>query len=227
MELAPQEYRSLEINQIMMALAKAQGAYKPLVANEKGPRGMYANLAAMIASTREALSGNGLAFYQYDEITDDGAGAILMKSIIGHESGQWLSSIARIVKMETERDTGRIVEVIRRRQAMMLLGIAPSENDPTFFDDDGEEQAESFVISQVRKPRTTKPEVNRNDVVNPDQYQELLIELEGYEDIAKDIMQCYNIETLADLPREEYHKSLMKIRRIKRTQEEYEKQKSR
>ncbi len=49
-----------------------------------------------------------------------------------------------------------------------------------------------------------------------------MIELDGYTDIAKDIMQSHDIETIADLPREEYQRARAKILKIKRIQEEYE-----
>lgn len=211
----------------MGALAKAQGTYKPLIANQDAPGRKFSNLQAILQATRESLSSNGLALHQYIDLQDDGAGAVLLVTMLGHESGQFISSRARIITGSNERQTGNIYEIYKRRHASMLLGIAPSDSDPFAFDDDGEELAEKQLINTLRKPKEPLREpIDRNDVVNKEQYEELLIELSGHESIAKDIMEVYGIETLADLPRGEYHRARSKILKIKKTQEEYERRKS-
>ena len=215
-------YRSAEINEIMGALAIAQGSYKPLVANQDAPGGKFANLQAILLAVRESLSSNGLGFYQFIELLDEGSGAALLKTTIGHKSGQYIASCARVIPGKTDRETGNIYETHKRLHALMLLGIAPSDNDPIAFDDNGEMMAEAKLITDLRKPDSPKKEeINRNDVINKHQYEELLIELSGCDMIAKDIMEVYDIRTLADLPASEYHRARSKILKIKRTQEEY------
>lgn len=217
----PNPYRSIDINHIMAAFAKAQGSYKPLVANQDAPGGIYANLQAILEAVRESLSNNGLAFYQYIELLDEGSGAALLHSVLGHESGQYISSVARVVAAKTDRQTGNIYEIHKRFHALMLLGIAPSENDPMAFDDNGQEQADQVLLERLKKPAVAKKDLKNEETVTKDQYNDLMIELDGYEDLTKDIMQAYAIETLADLPKSEYHTALSRIRRIKRTHEEY------
>ena len=215
-------YRSCQINEIMGALAKAQGSYRKLVANQDAPGGKFANLQAILEAVRESLSKNGLGFFQFIELLDEGSGAALLKTTIGHESGQYISSCARVVTGKTERQTGNIYEIHKRLHALMILGIAPSDNDPIAFDDNGEIMAEQHLISKLRKPDSPKKEeLDRTDVINKTQYEELLIELNGFEKIAKDIMEVYDLATLADLPASEYHRARAKILKIKRTQEEY------
>ena len=215
-------YRSAEINHIMGALARAQGTYKNLVPNENAPGGKFANLQAILCAVRESLANNGIGFYQYIELLDEGSGAALLKTILGHESGQYISSCARVIAGKTDRQTGNIYEIHKRFHALMILGIAPSDNDPMAFDDNGNELADSQLMEQLRKPREPQKEmIDRTDVVNKEQYNELILELEGYEEIAKDIMDVYGIETLADLPRSEYHKARAKILKIKKTHDDY------
>lgn len=216
-------YRSSEINQIMGALSKAQGSYKPLVANQDATGGRFANLQAILLAVRESLATNGLGFFQFIELLDEGSGAALLKTTIGHESGQYITSCARVVAGKTERQTGNIYEIHKRLHALMLLGIAPSDNDPIAFDDNGEILAEQHLISQLRKPDSpAREEIDRTDVINKTQYQELLIELDGFEKIAKDIMDSHGITTLADLPAGEYHRARAKILRIKKIESEYQ-----
>ena len=216
------KYRSETIGVLIGSLSKAQGLYKSLVANEESPHGKFANLHAILASVKEALAANGLAFYQYIEQLDEGAGAVILYSILGHESNEFISSSARIIIGKNERNNGNIYEIHKRRHACMLLGIAPSKSDPMGFDDDGEQIAEDALIDALRKPREPiKEELDRNDTVNNEQYQELLIELDDYPEITKDILSVYDITTLADLPKSEYHKARSKILKIKRTTEDY------
>jgi hypothetical protein len=218
-------YRSAEIGEIMGALSKAQGTYKKPIPNEEGPRGKFANLEAILEAVRESLASNGLGFFQSTERLDEGSGVRLLWTSLGHSSNQYISSCARIVSASSERSTGNLERTIRRRQAEMILGIAPSKNSPD-FDDDGDLQAEERLIEMVRKPKEpSKEAVDRHDVVNATQYQELLIELDGYEAIAKDIMEKHGIDTLADLPREYYHQAQAQIRKIKKVDEEYTKRK--
>lgn len=215
-------YRSDEINEIMGALSKAQGSYKRLIANQDAPGGAFANLQAILDAVRESLAKNGLGFFQYIELLDEGSGAALLKTTIGHESGQYITSCARVVTGKTERQTGNIYEIHKRLHALMLLGIAPSKNDPVAFDDNGEIMAEQHLISQLRKPDSPqKEELDHTAVINKTQYEELLIELNGFEKIAKDIMEVYDLATLADLPASEYHRARAKILKIKKTQEDY------
>jgi len=215
-------YRSDNINQIMGALAKAQGLYKPLVANQDAPGGKFANLQAILAAVREALSSNEIGFFQFQELLDEGSGASLLKTVLGHSSGQYIASCARVIPGKTERQMGNSFEIHKRFHALMLLGIAPSDNDPIAFDDNGEIIAEQNLISELRKPDSpSSPVIDRTDVINKVQYDELMIVLDGYEKIAKDIMETYGITTIADLPASEYHKAQSRIRRIRNTQEEY------
>lgn len=214
------EYRSSEINLIMGALAKSQGMYKPLIANEEGPGGIFANHQATLDATREATSSNGLALFSYTQILDEGSGATLFYSILAHESGQYIGSVCRFVgSNHFRRDCAKLTQY-RRIQAQLLLGIAPSSNDPFFFDDDGEIESEENLIEHYRRGKPNR-DVEKQDVINKEQYENLLDELMGFEQIAKSIQEKFNIQTLADLPKDEYHKTLGKIRRIIRESEKH------
>lgn len=218
------EYRSQEINNIMLALATAQGNYRPLVANTRTPGGKYANLQAILDSVRDALSSNGLGFYQYVELLDEGSGAALLWTVLGHESGQYVRSCARVFTGKTDRQTGNIYEIHKRFHALMVLGIAPSDHDPVAFDDNGAELADFQVLEQLKKPTNYAKASDQSDYIeriSNDQYNDLLIELEGYPDIAKGVMDTYAIDTLADLPKEQYHQAANKVRLIKKRHQDY------
>ncbi len=218
-------YRSESIDLIMAALAKAQGGYKKLVPNEVGPRGRFCNLASILHSARESLSKNELSFYQYIDLKDEGDGAALLRSVLGHSSGQYISSVARIFSGKTDRATGASYEYHKRQQALLLLGIAPSDNDPDFHDDDGASNADEVIIEEIKKPKAEK----RNDEhilhekISTTEYQNLMIELEGYPELVRDIQKTYQISTLADMRKEDYWPSVMRIRKIKEAEEKLRK----
>jgi len=216
--------RSQEMGSLIGALAKAQGAYKKPIPNETSNDGKFANLEAILLAVKEALSTNGLAFYQEIELLDQGSGAALLITTVGHESGQFISSSTRVVTGKTDRSTGNTLEIHKRIQARMLLGIAPTGNDPAAFDDNGQQQAEEHLIEKIKQPKNERV-LDTTKVISKDSYNNMLIELDGFPDLANDIMTTYKITTLADLPNEVYHDALAKIRRIKRTLEDYDKQK--
>lgn len=213
-------YQSDDIHLISGALAKAQGMYKPLVPSEQGPGGLYANLGDIHNATREGLSKNNISINYKKEIADEGAGAEFLWTSICHESGQYMRSCARFIEKTTIRETGNYLEMLKRMETMNILGIAPSKNDPIFFDDNGELNAETYVLNELKKP-LEKQNLSTGEIISNHQYNDLMIELEGYPALAKDIMQRYSIGTLADLPKNEYHPAIQKIRRIKKTNEEY------
>lgn len=214
----PSEYRSNDINLIMAALATAQGEYKPLVPNQPSAHGYFANLEAILKSTRVALSANGLAFYQYLDLDTDGI--LTLISTLGHSSGQWISSKSRIVTgNKTDKQLSNTLEINKRMSAMMLLGVAPSVNDPDAVDDDGQEQQEEATLKVLKTPKAKT--LDYNETVSKEQYNDLLIELEDYEEIASQILETYDIPTLADLPKTEYQPVLRQIRKLIKRHEEY------
>jgi len=215
------QYRSSEIDQISGALAKAQGGYKKLVANELCPGGKFANLQGIYEAVRPSMSENGLAIFQHIELLDEGSGASLLKTTISHSSGQFIASVTRIVTGKSDKQSGNTLEIHKRLQALMLLGIAPSESDPVAFDDNGTNQSEELLIEKLKKPREEK-KLDYEETITKDQYNDLLIELDGYPDILQDVLGTYGLTTLQDLPKSEYHKSVGKIRKIKKTVEDYE-----
>ena len=211
-------------SEIYAALAKAQGSYKPLIPNDELRGEKFGNLAAILAATRHALSENGLCFIQEIELLDQGSGAAVLKTKIGHSSGQEIVSVARVVHNKLDRLTGNAYENQKRLHASTLLGIPPSAGDPVFFDDGGVEQADSATIEELKKPRAEQT-FNREEVITNEQYQNLMFELDGYPEIVKNIFTVYGIETLADLPREKYYNARLKIRTIKHTLDEYKREK--
>lgn len=221
MEKPINPYRSDDINLIMGALASAQGSYKRLKSNQDAPGGKFANLEDILTATRESLSQNGLAFFQYIDLLDEGSGQSLLTSVLGHSSGQWISSKSRIVFGKTDKQTSNTLEINKRLAAAMLLGIAMSSNDPDAYDDNGLEQTENLVLEQIKKPKGK--DIDYNETISKEQYNDLMIELDDYPEIVKGIQETYDIQSLADLPKSEYHPAMRQIRKLIQRYGEYSK----
>jgi hypothetical protein len=216
------QYRSTEINHIALAMAKAQGAYKPLRPNQTYKGEKYANLEAILAAVREPLSINALAFFQHDELMDTGSGAAILKTTIMHESGQWISSWARIVSGKTDKETGTIYEFRARQHAVRLLGIAPSSHDPYLWDDNGEMQAETTLLDDLSKPKEVRvrEKGRREAAITNQQYNQLNTVLRGHSRLAQDIMDKHQIESLDELPENVFLTVLQRIYDIKKIEED-------
>jgi hypothetical protein len=81
--------------------------------------------------------------------------------------------------------------------------------------------AEKFIDSLKVKPKKEIPK----ESISAEQYKDLLNILEDYDFIAMSILKFYDIVTLADLPKSEYHPALAQIRTIKKNAEDYENKK--
>lgn len=218
-------YQSEMTDKLDESLAKAQGSYKKPYANEDDGRGnKFANLSAILDSVREALSSNQLSFRQRIELQEDGS--TLLRTILGHSSGQWTSSIARVIKKKTMRNDGNTLEIIKRQQALLILGVAPSQHDPIFFDDDGIEEHEIVLIEEIKNPKSEEKGITNvkhqsESCITSDQYKDILTEIGSRDHIARMLLEFYTIETIADLPRSQYFQALTKVRTIKDTEDKY------
>jgi len=211
-----------EIGTLVGALAKAQGTYKALIPNQDAAGGKFANLQAILAATRDSLSSNGLAFFQHIKLLDEGTGATLLVTLLAHESGQKIETVARILPEKTFRETFNRIEAYRRLSALLLLGIAPSDKDPLIWDDHGSEEQDKAVLDELKKPREKKERPSQfGDTITKDQYNEFMFDLEGYEEIAKSIQTSYDITSLADLPKDQYYVVKKEIKRLIKLHEQY------
>jgi hypothetical protein len=134
--LAEDPYNSEHINEIALALSKAQGEYLPVAQSRQNPffKSQYADLDAYITAARPALTKHGLAFYQFTKLSPNGPTVLHTRLI--HASGQWIESRSRIIPIKNDMQAyGSALSYQRRYSAMTLLGIT-SNNDP--LDDDGE-----------------------------------------------------------------------------------------
>lgn len=214
--LKPEDpYTSIELNEWVMAMAKAQGMYPSIGADRENPyfKSSYADLDMILKAVRPALSANGLAFIQTTRLTPDGM--TMLHTVIYHSSGQWVETRARILPTKnTIQDYGSTLTYNKRYQAMAILGITVT-HDPS--DDDAEVAMVQAREVIAKGPSMTKynPKDQSHETITKEQIEELEYELASDADLAEHVMDKLQIQSLADMPKSKYMVSLQRIREIK------------
>jgi hypothetical protein len=123
---------SENINEIMTALSKAQGKIQYASKDKANPyfKSKYADLASIWEACRSSLSEHGLAVVQTIDHREFG---MVLITMLGHSSGQWIKSEMPIVVVKNDPQTlGSAITYYRRYSLAAIVGVAPDD------DDDGE-----------------------------------------------------------------------------------------
>lgn len=147
-----EHWKSESISKLVTSLAKAQAAFgdirKTKRAGKEGEKFsyMYADLSDTIAATKKPLADNELAVTQ---ITIIKGRDMILKTILFHSSGEWISSEMVIPEMRNPKDFGSILTYARRYSYSSIVFVAADE------DIDGTTADEGKGNSQ--KPQGSKP----------------------------------------------------------------------
>lgn len=184
---------STTLNELLAALAKAQGQISNAKKDKKNPffKSSYADLSSVWEACREPLSANGLSVIQTVEGNKE---QMFLTTWLGHASGQFIKS--RLPMLLTKFDAqsqGSAITYARRYALSAMVGICADE------DDDGEKA----MVRQ--KPEVEKPPIA---TISKKQYEEL-DEILGQcdPDFQKSVhkrMEEYKISDLSKLPLDAY-----------------------
>lgn len=117
------------MNEIAVALSKAQAEFKPAKFDSSNPhfRSRYASLVAIVDAIREPLAKYGIAYTHL--IGADEVGSFVETRLI-HSSGQFLSSKMRlVVDKGTMQAYGSAITYARRFTLAALCGVVADEDD--------------------------------------------------------------------------------------------------
>ena len=101
--------RSETIGQLAGALAKAQKTYKPLIKDSTNPyyNSKYADLAAVIEATKDALADNELSIIQLPTFED---GKAVVRTVLAHSSGEFIQEdLPLSLPYTKDKNTGDII----------------------------------------------------------------------------------------------------------------------
>jgi len=206
------KYRSDDCKDLFAALAKAQSEMSMAGLNSENPyfKSKYADLADMVRASRPSLTKYGLSIIQ--QIIPNDEGSNVLHTLLCHLSGQWIESRMKITPAKNDiQSMGSYITYLRRYSMAALCGIVSSNDD-----DDGEIAMEE-TRKQIVKGPTTKynPREQSMETITKEQLEELEYELHDWPDLAEDIIEGFQIRSLADVPKNQFIKSLTRVRQIK------------
>lgn len=160
--------QSEQINELMGALAKAQGEMTGAIKDSNNPffKSKYADLNSVWQACREPLSKNGLAIVQTVQQRESGD---VLYTVLGHSSGQWISSTMAIRLKNDNKSANEIQQLgscltyLRRYSLAALVGVAPDE------DDDGN-AAQGYQAKPANSPA---PKTQAQKTIAPERASEL------------------------------------------------------
>lgn len=174
--------RSEQINELIAALAKAQGEMGPAMKGSVNPhfKSKYADLGSIWEACREPLSNHGLAVTQTMRPVEGGTELI---TLLGHSSGQWMaSSIMLPIQKNGPQELGSCLSYCRRYALASMVGVYVG-------DDDDSEIAMKPIRTKVRLPVI-------NDIQN-EYIREWVKEFPGTE---KSMLERYDVSSISDIP---------------------------
>jgi len=175
--------QSEQINELMGALAKAQGEMSHAVKDSTNPhfKSRYADLASVWQACRDPLAKNGLAVTQ----TLDFAGERqVLVTTLGHSSGQWLKSMMALpIQKPGAQELGSCLSYCRRYALASMVGV--------YQDDDDAEVA-------------TKREAPKGPKITSRQLEEIHEWLLEFPDSAKALCEKFGIQEIAELEQKDF-----------------------
>jgi hypothetical protein len=148
--------QSENLNELALALAKAQGEISPAIKDSANPffKSKYADLNSIWSSAREPLSKNGLAIIQTTE--KDQGGQLNLITTLVHASGQWVKSYMPVIQAKADiQSLGSALTYCRRYSLSAICGISTDE------DDDGEK---SMARQKEEKKVEPKPKISQQQI---------------------------------------------------------------
>lgn len=120
--------QSDNINELMTALAKAQGKMSHASKDSENPhfRSRYADLASVWQACREPLASNGLAVTQTLDFLGDRQ---VLVTTLGHSSGQWIKSVMVLPQTGKPQEQGSLLSYYRRYSLASIAGVYQADDD--------------------------------------------------------------------------------------------------
>lgn len=200
------EVQSEKINELVLALSKAQIEFKPVKKEKINPffGSKYADLPAILESCSEALHKNQLTVIQGPWPSGDGTYMLL--TTLSHSSGQWMRSLAPLIAQKpNSQGIGSAITYMKRYCLSAVLGICAEDED-----DDGEKaMGDRKGSSQALKATPIKSGGGKK--ISNINLQEIEQLINGHDDIrqrmCKWIKKEFDGKSLKDIPQIHFEKT--------------------
>lgn len=205
--------KSSELNELFSALAKAQSEMRVAGKDSNNPffKSKYADLASVVAASRPHLAKNGLSVIQQITI-DNNDGKRLLVTILGHSSGQYISSRVGLNPIKEDMQSlGSAITYMRRYAYASLVGVVADDED-----DDGE-VAMRPSRSHLPAPTSYTQKQAPTEKISIDQHDILQKAFESRPDLAESLLSRGGYTSLADIPRDKFqsiHERLIELKAL-------------
>jgi len=209
---AVHEDRSNTIGKLAEALAAAQGKFPKIERNSevtvKTKKGYsyafkYATLDHIREKVTPALAANGLALIQ--RLAPDADGATRLRTMLAHKTGEWIESVAPLVKGDESgpKAFGSALTYMRRYAVCALLGIVADEDDDAGGAEGDETRPAGSRFDGDSGHGTGYDDWQKNPITEPQRKRLYAIATNaGWDhDQMKDLLAAYNFESSRDVTR--------------------------
>lgn len=133
--------KSESITELLKAMSLFQGELENVDKDKSGHGYKYADLGACIDAAKPSLANNGLSVLQF--MGSDSSGNTTMETVVGHSSGEYMSSscIIPIAKLNgggggnPAQIMGASITYMRRYQYAAAIGLAQEDTDGMVVDE--------------------------------------------------------------------------------------------
>ena len=200
---------SLTTAELMKALSIAQKSYKPIVDLSINPYSeqAYASMQRVVDATREPLCENGLTVTQvfFDHDYE------ILHTRLGHSSGEFIES--QMIVRANGNDPVALTSYKNWLKRIAYCGIVgcpiPKE------DDDAVKYNESLGDKVALRGSAAKKKNESHEFINQTQYDEIILELEGYPDLAQMVLDQLEIESFKEMRQSQFPNAIKGIREEK------------
>jgi hypothetical protein len=163
--------KSESISELLKSLSKFQGELENVEKGKKGHGYNYASLGLCIDEAKAPLAKNGLSVIQL--MGSNEKGDTTMQTVLGHSSGEYISSICvmPIAKLQggggsnPAQIMGASITYMRRYQYAAIIGLAQDDTDGVPKKEKQDDRPTVDDMSWVNAGKTDK--ANLNGIIDP------------------------------------------------------------
>lgn len=207
--------RSRDLSELMTALSKAQSEMRIAGKDSNNPyfKSKYADLASVVSASRPALTKNGLSVMQQITLSDSGQRILI--TILGHSSGQYISSTMNLTPIKDDiQSLGSAITYMRRYAYCSLVGVVTDDED-----DDGEVAMKPLRQQPTASAAKFGAPSKQYETISKDELDMIQYELAAMPDLAENLLSRYGYESLADIPKVKFRSIYDRVLEIKRERE--------
>ncbi len=204
-------YRSVEMNELLTALSLAQEDMKVACKDSENPffKSRYANLQAVVESARPSLCKNGLSVTQY--VAQGNNDIDYLCTMLGHKSGQYIISRMRINPVKQDpQSLGSYITYIRRYAYAAIVGVYDGCED----DDGNNATRESIPIPSTYIPKQEYKEVQQSlgdEFVSEKQVKYISFKIDQNKELLGDVLKRYGVVNIQSIKKSDAQEALAYI----------------